>query len=84
MDLIETLLAEIPLYAGPALFNIYFAAASLPIGFVFAVLLALGKNSKNPIVRRLCSAYIYAFRGCSIPSCWRSTLSGGAHWALRG
>ncbi|MEQ8165126.1 MAG: ABC transporter permease subunit, partial [Alphaproteobacteria bacterium] len=63
MGLIETLLAEIPLYAEPALFNIYFAIASLPIGFVFAVLLALGKNSKSPIVRRLCSAYIYAFRG---------------------
>ncbi len=49
--------------ATPALFNIYFAIASLPIGFAFALLLALGKNSKNPVIARLSSGYIYAFRG---------------------
>src|SRR5690554_1129179 len=63
MAFIETLLNEAVQYAVPALFNIYFAAASLPIGFGLAILLALGKNSKNPVVSRLCSAYIYAFRG---------------------
>lgn len=63
MDLIETILSEIPRYAEPALFNLYFAAISLPIGFVFALGLALGKNSKNPLVRRLSAAYVYAFRG---------------------
>lgn len=49
---------------GPAvLFNIYFAAASIPLGFVFAVFLALGKASSNPIINRLSRGYIYAFRG---------------------
>jgi His/Glu/Gln/Arg/opine family amino acid ABC transporter permease subunit len=49
---------------GPAtLFNIYFAAASIPIGFVMAVFLALGKASSNPVINRLSRGYIYAFRG---------------------
>ncbi|GGA44423.1 ABC transporter permease [Pelagibacterium lentulum] len=63
MTFIETLWNEIQLFAYPALFNLYFAAASLPIGFVLALLVAFGKNSKNPVISRLCSAYIYAFRG---------------------
>ena len=63
MDLVQTILGELPRYAQPALFNIYFAVASLPLGFVMALGLALGKNSKNPVISRLCSAYIYAFRG---------------------
>jgi His/Glu/Gln/Arg/opine family amino acid ABC transporter permease subunit len=63
MALLEAIWADIVIFAGPALFNIYFAVASLPIGFALAILLALGKNSKNPIVSRLCAGYIYAFRG---------------------
>lgn len=63
MTIIETLLREIPKYAEPALFNLYFAAVSLPIGFALALLFALGKTSKNPIIRGLASAYVYAFRG---------------------
>lgn len=47
----------------PALFNIYFAIASIPIGFPFAVALALMKNSRNGIVSRIARVYIYAFRG---------------------
>lgn len=63
MPLLHAIWSDIQALAFPALFNIYFAATSLPIGFVIAVFLALGKNGKNPIVSRLCSAYIYAFRG---------------------
>jgi His/Glu/Gln/Arg/opine family amino acid ABC transporter permease subunit len=44
-------------------FNIYFAAASIPLGFLFAVALALGKASPNPVISRLSRGYIYAFRG---------------------
>ncbi|MGB0848555.1 MAG: ABC transporter permease subunit [Thiolinea sp.] len=54
---------DIILLAKPALFNIYFALAAIPLGFPFAVLLALGKNSKNNWLARLSSVYIYAFRG---------------------
>jgi polar amino acid transport system permease protein len=63
MTVFETFWAEIGLFAYPALFNIYFAATSLPIGFALALFVALGKNSRNGIVANLCSGYIYAFRG---------------------
>lgn len=56
-------LHQIGLFAGPALFNLYFAAASIPLGFVLAVLVALGRNSANPLLSRFCGLYIYAFRG---------------------
>ena len=55
--------AEIALFAPAVVFNIYFAAASIPLGFVFAVVLALGKASPNPLISRLSRGYIYAFRG---------------------
>ena len=59
----ERLLAEIALFAPAVVFNIYFAAASIPLGFVFAIFLALGKASPNPLISRLSRGYIYAFRG---------------------
>jgi polar amino acid transport system permease protein len=49
--------------AKPALFNLYFALASIPMGFPFAVLLALGKASPNRLFSLLSRGYIYAFRG---------------------
>jgi polar amino acid transport system permease protein len=59
----ERFFQEFGLFAPAALFNIYFAAASIPLGFVFAVLLALGKASSNPLISRLSRGYVYAFRG---------------------
>lgn len=59
----DRLFQEIALFAPAAVFNIYFAAASIPLGFVFAVALALGKASSNPLISRLSRGYIYAFRG---------------------
>lgn len=63
MSFIEPLLRNIQLFAIPALFNIYFAGAAIPIGFVLAIFLALGKNSPNPVVNLLSRGYIYFFRG---------------------
>ena len=63
MDLVAILASEAKLFAKPALFNIYFAAASIPLGFLCAILVALGKASKNRAVSTLCRGYIYAFRG---------------------
>lgn len=57
------LAAEAALFARPALFNIYFAAVAIPAGFGLAVLVALGKASRNPVLSTLCRGYIYAFRG---------------------
>lgn len=55
--------SDIVTLAKPSLFNIYFAAASIPLGFVLAVALALARNSRNRIGSGLAGAYIYAFRG---------------------
>lgn len=57
------IIKDIILLAKPALFNIYFALAAIPLGFPFAVLLALGKNSKNKLLSGLSATYVYAFRG---------------------
>ena len=59
----DRFVAELGIFAPAVLFNIYFAVASIPIGFVFAVFLALGKGSSNPLINRVSRLYIYAFRG---------------------
>lgn len=54
---------DVKTLAMPALFNIYFALASIPLAFPFAVLLAVMKNSDNGLASGFAKAYIYAFRG---------------------
>ncbi|KQT45901.1 histidine ABC transporter permease [Devosia sp. Leaf420] len=56
-------LNDLAIMAPAVMFNIYFALASIPLGFVLAVFLALGKASRNPLINRLSRGYIYAFRG---------------------
>jgi His/Glu/Gln/Arg/opine family amino acid ABC transporter permease subunit len=63
MDLLAPIFRDIGLLAKPALFNLYFALASIPVGFVLAIFLALGKASHNGLISRLSRGYIYAFRG---------------------
>lgn len=59
----DDIVSEILLFAPAALFNIYFAAASIPLGFCLAILFAFGKASKNPLISAPSRGYIYAFRG---------------------
>ena len=59
----QAFLDDLAIMAPAVLFNIYFALASIPLGFMFAVFLALGKASTNPVINRLSRGYIYAFRG---------------------
>lgn len=63
MNAFDAIIQDIGRMALPVLFNIYFAAVAIPIGFVLGVVVALGKNSTNPIVNRLSRGYIYFFRG---------------------
>jgi len=63
MDLLTPVITDIGALAKPALFNFYFAFASIPAGFVFAIFLALGKASRNKLITNLARGYIYAFRG---------------------
>ncbi|HEY0920376.1 ABC transporter permease subunit [Devosia sp.] len=62
-ELLALVLSDLQLLAKPSLFNLYFAVASIPAGFVFAVFMALGKASRNRLVAALCRGYVYAFRG---------------------
>jgi His/Glu/Gln/Arg/opine family amino acid ABC transporter permease subunit len=63
MTPIEIFAREIGLLAVPALFNLYFALAAIPVGFGLGILVALGKASRYPLIRRLSEGYIYVFRG---------------------
>ena len=63
MELLAPLWLDLQILARPALYNLYFAAASIPLGFVLAIFLALGKASTNPVISALSRGYIYAFRG---------------------
>jgi His/Glu/Gln/Arg/opine family amino acid ABC transporter permease subunit len=63
MDFVAPILRDIELFARPALLNIYFAFASIPVGFVLAIFVALGKASHNRLISSLSRGYIYAFRG---------------------
>ncbi len=54
---------DLIILAKPAVFNIYFALVSIPLGFPFAIALALGKNHSNTLIRTSANFYIYAFRG---------------------
>ncbi|MBB4051988.1 polar amino acid transport system permease protein [Devosia subaequoris] len=59
----EAFLDDLAIMAPAVLFNIYFAVASIPLGFVLAIFLALGKASDNQLINALSRGYIYAFRG---------------------
>src|SRR5690606_25233498 len=59
----QAFLDDLAIMAPAVLFNLYFAAASIPVGFVLAIFLALGKASRNSLINRLSRGYIYAFRG---------------------
>jgi polar amino acid transport system permease protein len=63
MTLVDAIWADVVALWRPALLNIYFAFASIPLGFVLAIFVALGKASRNRPLSRLASGYIYAFRG---------------------
>ena len=63
MELLAPLWLDLQILTRPALYNLYFAAASIPLGFVLAIFLALGKASANPVISALSRGYIYAFRG---------------------
>lgn len=63
MSLVDAIWADVVALSRPALLNIYFAFASIPIGFVLAIFVALGKASRHKTVSLLARGYIYAFRG---------------------
>jgi len=59
----NSIVSAFAVLAVPSLFNLYFAFASIPVGFVLAVGLALARASNHPIGSKLAGAFVYAFRG---------------------
>lgn len=58
-----TLCEQFVLIGSGLVWNLYFATAALATGFLFATLLALGKASSNPLLRKPAAAFVYLFRG---------------------
>jgi His/Glu/Gln/Arg/opine family amino acid ABC transporter permease subunit len=58
-----TLCQQFTLIGSGMLWNIYFGLVSLAAGFFVATLLALGKGSSNPLIRKPCEWFIFVFRG---------------------
>ena len=59
----SAIIQDIIILAKPAMFNAYFALASIPIGFPLALLLAVGKLSNSKLLSLPSKVFIYAFRG---------------------
>ena len=58
-----TLCEQVVLSGSGMIWNVYFAAMALAIGFWFAMALAVGKNAANPFIRIPAAGFIFLFRG---------------------
>jgi polar amino acid transport system permease protein len=58
-----TLCEQIVLIGSGMIWNVYFGALALALGFWLAIAVAVGKNSNNPLVRIPASWFIFLFRG---------------------
>ena len=58
-----TLCEQVVLIGSGMIWNVYFAAMALAIGFWFAMALAVGKIAANPFVRLPAAGFIFLFRG---------------------
>lgn len=58
-----TLCEQVVLIGSGLIWNLYYAALALAVGFFLATFLALGKASANQLLRCPASSFIYLFRG---------------------
>ena len=58
-----TLCEQVVLIGSGMIWNVYFAAMALAMGFWFAMALAVGKNAANPFIRIPAAGFIFLFRG---------------------
>ena len=63
MNISERMITWLPQLLDGAKLTILMTILSVGIGLLLSVFLALGKMSKNPILRLPCTAYIFFFRG---------------------
>lgn len=58
-----TLCEQVVLIGSGLIWNVYFGVFALATGFWLAACLAIGKNAKNPWLRRPATGFIFLFRG---------------------
>jgi len=58
-----TLCEQVVLIGSGMIWNVYFGFVALITGFCFATVLALGKASANPLLRKPSEIFIFVFRG---------------------
>ncbi len=58
-----TLCQQFTLIGSGMLWNIYFGVMALACGFFLSTAVALGKSSRNPLIRKPCAWFIFVFRG---------------------
>ncbi len=58
-----TLCQQFTLIGSGLLWNIYFGVLALASGFALATAVAMGKASKNPVIRKISDWFIFIFRG---------------------
>lgn len=63
METIQRMISWVPALLDGAKVTISLAVLTVIAGLIFSVFLALGKISKNVVLSKLCSAYIFFFRG---------------------
>ncbi|MDR2537827.1 MAG: amino acid ABC transporter permease [Treponema sp.] len=63
MDNLRKMLAWIPQLLDGSRVTIFLTVAAVSAGLVLSLFLALGKMSKKRVLNRICSAYIFFFRG---------------------
>jgi len=63
METIQRLIGWMPLLFNGAWITISLTVASVSAGIIISIFLALGKMSKNLLINKPCSAYIFFFRG---------------------
>jgi polar amino acid transport system permease protein len=63
MDTFRRILSWIPALLGGARVTIALTVTAVSAGLVLSLFLALGKMSKNAVLSKICSAYIFFFRG---------------------
>jgi polar amino acid transport system permease protein len=63
MDLIKEMISWLPSLMRGARITISLTLVSVAAGIILGLFLALGKISKNRVINKICSGYIFFFRG---------------------
>ena len=62
-EMFESIIGWMPALLKASWTTLYITIVSVCLALILSVFLALGKISKNPVVSRVCGAYIFFFRG---------------------